>query len=223
MNDNLGPRPKRKPLLALALWVVALGLVGGAISLLRMAKVRMEERRSGYGAVSSIERIRQPVERCSDVDAATIDPKPKPTTLAAIKSLVRPASINFRRSNFARRRVPGFETTIWSFEATITEAVFRSDGDLYLVVEAEGARGSVEVPDPSLCVGSPYQARIANVRTEILRELGGRMPNYHLSVKARLTGVGFFGTEGASDNGARLEPLLGVEWLPQHSIPVPAG
>jgi len=104
--------------------------------------------------------------------------------------------------------------SVWTIEATIKEASLRSDGDLYLVIEAGNIRGCVEAPDPRGCKGSPFYEQIAQVRRKILDKVGGVLPKYDLNVRAKFMGIGFFGTAGRGDNGARLEPLLGVEWLP---------
>jgi hypothetical protein len=161
----------------------------------------------------SLEIIRAKVQRGVDPDARFVNLQPENMTVGLLRQVDRPATLNLRRQEFAQTRIAPFETQVWKIRARVAQIRLRTDGDLYIVIESDGKRACVELPDPSHCEGSPFYSQIKKLRAEIEQR-------YQLSVKpvavnrmALLTGVGFFGTGGVRDNGARLHPLLAIRWL----------
>lgn len=186
-----------------------LAVAAAGIVYLRHAKSQQE----GFVSLpESLETIRTPIQRTTDPGASRIDSTAKPTSLAQMKSLERPAELDGNRKASAFDRIGPFETQNWTIHVRVIEAMLRADNDLYLVIEDGGLKGCVELPDPRLCVGSPYYARLAALRKRLDDELRPGPTRVHLNREATLTGVGFFGTGNKKDNGARLMPLLDLKW-----------
>jgi hypothetical protein len=162
----------------------------------------------------STETLRRPVEQGIDPDAKAIDLTPQDTSFLAMKALVRPAQLESDPPLFTNHRIAPFEMHVWRFKATIEEARLRTDHDIYIVVNSGGRRGCVEIPDPAMCAGSRFLKQIVVLRTQIVDQLGRRNRQKYIGKEAILTGVGFFGTSNKEDNGARLLPLLKLEWVP---------
>src|ERR1051326_5765357 len=103
--------------------------------------------------------------------AAQVKREPVATTLKAIRSMPRPQGLDRNRLAFADQRISPLETQVWRIHAKVTEAVLRVDGDLYLVIEADGVRGCAELPDPQLCQTSPFLKEITALRRRLEQEL----------------------------------------------------
>lgn len=161
------------------------------------------------------------VKRAADPDAAKIAKVPVKTTIEAMLQQVRPDDLNADISTeaYQNRRIGPFETTLWQVDATVTEIVKRSDGDYYLVIEdGKGHKSVVEVPDPELCKDSVKLAEITALRKQLEAKFHPSAQPQTLKVKARISGLGFFGFAKSRDgkpptNGARLMPGLKIDWL----------
>ncbi|HVT14265.1 MAG TPA: hypothetical protein VHE55_18525 [Fimbriimonadaceae bacterium] len=194
-------------------WLAFLALLGAAIAgILYLRRLERAEERF-VPLPPSLEAVRRPVERAVDPEAASIAAVPLPTTLKEIRSMLRPAELGENRLGVADHRVAPLETHIWTLRAKVKEAEIRADNDLYLVIEEGGIGGCAELPDPKLCKGSPFQKQIEAVRAQIDKELHPSRSPLPVGRDAELTGIGYFGTAGKLDNGARLMPLLRIRWL----------
>jgi hypothetical protein len=161
------------------------------------------------------------IKHASDKQSAGISLTPKPTTIEAMLKAVRPDDLagDISTEAYQFKRAGPFETTNWQVSANITEVVLRSDGDYYLVIEdGRGHRSVVEVPDPKLCADSTKLKEITTARKAIEEKFHPTAQPKKVNVKARVTGLGFFGMARSRDgkkpgNGARIMPGLKVEWL----------
>jgi hypothetical protein len=148
-----------------------------------------------------------------DADARLVNREAKPITIGELRNFDRPDELNRNRHGFAGERIAPLETQVWSLRARVLQIYRRPDGDYYLVIESNGLRGCVEAPDPSGCEASIFYRQIKQVRDQL--DAVFRISSKALVVnrEAQLTGVGFYGTGGLRDNGARLHPLLSLEWV----------
>jgi len=159
------------------------------------------------------------IKLTTDAGAKAINPKPKVTTLSAIMGMQRPAGMpaSGKRAEAHSKRYAPLETTVWQLDVHVSRIELREDGDFYLVIEdGKGAGTVAELPDPALCKGSPFLAKITDVRKMLAKQLGPSPRSKAVSRRARLTGIGYFGKSRLSDathNGARIQPLLSVKWL----------
>ena len=161
------------------------------------------------------------IKRATDAAAAKISVTPTKTTIEAMLKVVRPDGLaaDLSTPEFQEKRAGPFETTLWQVDATITEVVKRADGDFYLVIESPtGARSVVEVPDPALCTGSKKLAEITAARQALEAKFHPTAQPQKVHLKARVTGLGFFGNAKAREghpatNGARIMPGLKIDWL----------
>jgi hypothetical protein len=183
----------------LVAWVLPALLIGG----LYYVATRKIPDSSGPSLIAPDPRAG--LGRMDDSDVSKVDIKIRKTTIGEIVSFQRPADLQ------PGRRVAPFETTLWKFEATIEEAELRSDGDIYLVISSpSGGRTVAELPPQA---GGPFHDRIKATREQIERELKPSGQPKIVKRKAWLTGVGFFGRASKVSNGARLNPLVELEWI----------
>lgn len=195
----------------ITLWLLALACLSAGIVYLRNQKAAEDHIES---LPPSIESVRVAIERTTDPQAASVSQTPKLTSLAALRSMPRPRELDQDRRSYSQSRIRPFETQVWTFRAKVLQAEIRTDNDLYLVVESDGVRSCVEVPDPHLCRPSPLHQRISSLRERLQNELHPGTKPVAVNREANLTGIGYFGTAGKGENGARLMPLLDVKWLP---------
>lgn len=123
------------------------------------------------------------------------------------------------------KRVPRYETTVWTLEVKLKEYTREDDEDYHLVLEDESGNTMVaELPNPP-CVPATAPAmikeRIQIARDDFDRRFNGtarptsrpKSPN----VKIRIAGIGMFDREhgqlGRAGNGIELHPVLGLEFL----------
>ena len=173
-----------------------------------------------YGAQRN-ESSRIAIKRATDSGATQIPRRAKRITIEEMLAQVRPEGLapDISTPEFQEKRVPGFETTKWLVDATITEVVKRADGDFYCVIEGKsGARTVFEAPDPELCKGSHFLDEIKKVRKTLDDKFHPTEERAKVNIKVQLTGLGFFGFQGraqdgsgARTNGARLMPVLNVK------------
>jgi hypothetical protein len=208
-DDSLVP-PRLRPYQR---FLVVLSIVAAiAISIWFLRRAKTTNAMPIHQPLPSIEAVREPVQRAIDPEAKGISGVGVDATFAELRAMKRPDLLEEDRPATANLRIAPLEKQVWRFTATVTEVQLRRDKDLYLVIEAEGLRGCVELPDPDLCKGSPFYSRIASLRSRLDQELKPTMTPAKIGRKAILTGIGFFGTAGKNDNGARLMPLLDLKW-----------
>lgn len=165
------------------------------------------------------ESSRITIKHASDAGAAKIPAKAQQTTIEDMLKQTRPDGLapDLSSPEYQTKRIENFETTKWTVDAYITEVVKRADGDFYCVIEsAGGAKTVIEAPDPELCAGSHFLDEIKSVRKMLEDKFHPTAQSVKVHIKAKLTGLGFFGfqgraTSGARTNGARLMPVLGVK------------
>ncbi len=154
---------------------------------------------------------RRSVKRAIDPGATAILRVPTQTTLRAIDNLPRPGQLP------SDIRLAPFETTIWRFRAKLTEVTVSEDNDFYIIVESDGIRSCIEIPDPANCEGSPFLSEIRAARQDIAARYQPGYLNTPIDREAEVTGVGFYGTVTAlkgmkAPNRARLFPVLKIDW-----------
>jgi hypothetical protein len=109
-------------------------------------------------------------------------------------------------------RVGPFEKQVWSVDAHIKSIQLRKDGDYYMEIQdSTGHKSVVEVPDPSLCKGSPLESKIAATRKELSERYHPTDQKQDVDTDAKIEGVGFYGWHGRP-NGGRLMPGLNVSF-----------
>jgi hypothetical protein len=161
------------------------------------------------------------IKRATDSASAKIAAAPKKTTIEELLKAVRPDDLapDISTEAYQTKRIGPLETTNWQLDATVSEVIKRPDGDFYLVIEdGKGNKSVVEVPDPKLCAGSHKLAEITAARKAVEDKFHPNEQPQKVNIKARITGLGFFGYARAKDgkkpgNGARIMPGLKVEWL----------
>jgi hypothetical protein len=114
------------------------------------------------------------------------------------------------------------EVTRYTVEATILRVKQEMDGDYEMVIQ--GSNGATMIaespaPDHTFVGDSPWLKEMAAVRKQLDEKfsmVGGPAP-HRGSVRARITGVGFFdlphGQSGVAPNGIELHPVLRLELL----------
>lgn len=153
------------------------------------------------------------VKTLADPAARTVSLKPRPTTVAALIRLPRPANYHIGT------RLRGVGTTLFRIRARLVGAQLETDHDIHLDVAdpRTGRTMVVEFPD-SRCWGvatsfakpTMHSARLAFVRACGTVERGFT----HLKGVATITGVGFFdrvhrhAVPGAAANAIELHPAL---------------
>ncbi len=175
---------------------------------------------SAYGYQRS-ESSRISIKHGTDAAAAKIPSRAKATTVEEMLNQTRPDGLapDLKTPEYQEKRIEKFETTKWTVEVLITEIIKRADGDFYMVIEgATGAKTVVEAPDPELCEGSHFLKDIKRVRKILDDKFHPTGQPLKVHIKAKLTGVGFFGYQGRGgtgpvSNGARLMPALDVKIL----------
>lgn len=204
----IGPKKNR-----VATWIGGLSIVATAIAGIVYLRHLKEIDESPIRMPTSLETIRRSVERSVDQDVAGVNRSPIQTSLGQLRAFPPPVALVQDRFALADRRAAPFETHVWRLRARVVEAMLRTDNDLYLVIEGDGTRSCVEVPDPRLCQGSPFLDQITKVRNQLEEDLHPTFHRSRVDREAELVGVGYFGTAGKNDNGARLMPLLQVRWI----------
>jgi hypothetical protein len=120
----------------------------------------------------------------------------------------------------ANNRVSPFETTVWVFNATLTQYKLESDSDYHLILsDASGNTLIAEIPLPA-CVGSgsPFLSGITNARTEFNARFTPTSSFQTANIPVRIVGVGMFdflhGQTGVAPNGIELHPVLDIIFNP---------
>ena len=155
-----------------------------------------------------------------DPDAASIDLNPKSISIADLVAMKMPESAKGGIDAFQTSRVGPFEKSTYRVEAKITSIEHKKDGDYYMVVKDQsGKQAVVEVPDPSLCKGSPLEGKIAEARKTLEERYHPTDKPKIVNDPATLDGVGFYGFKGRPGSGGkgstpRLMPGVGVSFGP---------
>ncbi|MBL8066981.1 MAG: hypothetical protein JNM28_00880 [Armatimonadetes bacterium] len=154
---------------------------------------------------------RRLVKTTMDAAASEIDLNPKDITVEELMAMHLPADLGGRRGSFERYtfRVHG----------RLESIELKKDGDFYMVIRGEkGGHTVVEVPDPSICKGSPLEGQIAATRKELEEKYHPTPEKKTVDETVTVTGVGFYGwgKSGKSGSngstGARLMPGTGVKF-----------
>lgn len=154
-----------------------------------------------------------------DPEARTIDYHPKKTTLSEMLSIPRPPGMrqDGQRGGQYAKRVAPFETTIWELKVHVLRIEVRADGDYYLVIVDDKGNGTVaELPKPEACKGSRFQNKVMETRKSLDAHLSPSGQPKLVGKWAIIRGIGHFGQSKLSDkndNGARIQPLLGLTWV----------
>ncbi len=169
---------------------------------------------------SKAKPTRVAVKHGLDPAAINISRTAKDITIEDLLKMERPEGLadDISSAAFQDQRVGPLETQVWRIKAKVKSIIKRRDGDYFLTIESpSGATTVVEVPDPSLCKGSPLEKDITEVRSELEAKFHPNDKPKDVNAEATIEGVGFWGQKGkpggkSSGNGARLMPGLGFEW-----------
>jgi hypothetical protein len=178
------------------------------------------------GQVNEIRQVvkpglaRWPVKTGQDEDVARVSATPVVTTVEDLGKLARPMDPFAVVPELQSHRAPPAELTIYTVEGTIVSGILEVDGDFELTLQGKtGATMRVEAPNPApqFIGNSSWAKEIATVRKQLDEKLKPERRLTRTSVRARITGVGFFdqmhGQTGLAPNGIELHPILRVEFL----------
>ena len=180
------------------------------------------------GQVTEVKQIvkaglsRWPVKTGQDPDRNRVAASPVATTVEELRKLTPPSRDEWGSERWQSHRITPVELTRYTVEATIVRVKREMDGDYELIIQgSSGATMIVEspAPDPTFIGDSPWLNEMGAVRKQLDEKFsmaGGPAPQ-RSSVRARITGVGFFdlvhGQSGVAPNGIELHPVLRVEFL----------
>ena len=146
------------------------------------------------------------------------------TTVDDLVSLPRPDDMQSPMSDYPaydQHRARPAEYIIWTLEADIISHKQDVDGDYVLVIQGASEQTMVaEVPYPAppfVDPSSRWAKDIAAVREKVRNKLNPQPQLQKASVRARITGIGFFdrvhGQIGvAGQNGIELHPVIDIEF-----------
>ena len=168
---------------------------------------------------------RWPVKTLSDQDAAQVNFTPVQSSVAALRSLVPPASPP------QSSRIGATELTVFTITAQVVEMKLEEDHDIHLVIAEPGdpmATMITEFPDADTCSGavaSAHAQEMRAARAALIAAFGQPASSHFTSVSgsASVTGVGFFdvlhGQTGVAPNGIELHPVIGFTRLSGGAAP----
>lgn len=173
---------------------------------------------------------RWPVKTVTDDDRNRINAAVQDTTVEALLLLERPGDMPLTRPvpRWQSKRADGSETTKWQVEARIIGYKWEKDGDFHIVIQSLTSAFTMIVEAPQEGTGSdgrpfvddtsPFKAQIEAARKKLRDRLQPTPAFNNASLRARLTGIGFFdilhGQTGvAQSNAIELHPILDVEFL----------
>ena len=150
------------------------------------------------------------------LDAGTedIEPLPSAATCRDLMQITRPGDLanDNTSARYQEMRIPPFETRVWRVEATITQVVVRDDNDFYLILDDGTGMVVAELPPPEMVEGSVFGKRMREARGAIEAKLHPTKAPRNPKQRAVVTALGFFGKAKPGANGARLQPVISVEW-----------
>jgi hypothetical protein len=149
-----------------------------------------------------------------DAGAKKIDSLPTATTCAELLRIPRPADLadDISTARYQEIRIPPLETKIWRVEATITQVVVRDDNDFYLILDDGAGMVVAELPPPEMVAGSVFGKKMRGAREAIEAKLHPTKAPRNPRQKVVVTALGFFGKAKPGANGARLQPIISVDW-----------
>jgi hypothetical protein len=164
---------------------------------------------------------RWPVKTGTDEDVSRVDATPVATTIEELVKLARPWAPTLDPPAMQSRRAAPAELTVYTVEGTLVSGYLEADGDFVLTIAGPtGTTMRVEAPNPSPLFVSPtsrWAREISVVRKQLDEKLKPTQRVTRISVRARITGVGFFdrahGATGAAPNVIELHPVLRAEFL----------
>lgn len=153
------------------------------------------------------------VKTLGDPNARSVVMKPKPTTVAALTKLHRPAVYHIGT------RLHGVGTTVWQVHADLVGAQIEHDHDIHLIIADPhtGVTMVAEFPDVA-CWGAktsfarPLMQRARAAFLAACGPVGSEFP--HFTGQATITGVGFYDrfhrhlVPGTAPNAIELHPAL---------------
>jgi hypothetical protein len=170
------------------------------------------------GPSSSKSSPRISVQHGYDADAAKVDPSPKTITIEALLATRNLSNRKIDLAQYKNRRAAPFETTTFAVTGSIKSIKHEKDGDYYMVIKGKsGAEAIVEVPDPSLCKGSPLLSEIKAARASLEKRYHPTDEVQSLNEEITVDGVGFLGSRrkpgsGSFGSSVRLMPGTGVKF-----------
>jgi len=171
---------------------------------------------------------RWPVKTATDDDARQIVTKPVHITVEELLALPRPADMPLNEANpkYQNHRARGAETTIYTIEAEVVECRLSMDADYHVTVRSEAGQTMVlEIPNPDptfVPPGGRFARQLAGARREFdtRYHLTVPMKTVPVNVRARITGIGYFGHSSRATEGnlIQLHPLLKIQWLKANPV-----
>lgn len=157
---------------------------------------------------------RAAIRHALDAGAEKIDPLPSVTTCRELLHIPRPSDLagDISTARYQEERIAPFETKVWRVEATITQVVVRDDNDYYLILDDGTGMIVAEAPPPEMVEGSVFEKQMRGAREAIEAKLHPTKAPRNPGQKAVVTALGFFGKAKPGANGARLQPIISVEW-----------
>jgi hypothetical protein len=156
------------------------------------------------------------VKTGTDPDAAFVDlANPAPGSILLLGLIPPPPDPPGPPAN---QRVVPQETTVFTFDATMTLYKFEDDVDYHIVLSDEFGNTLVsEIPSPACVgVGSPFASGIASARATFDAKLHAQTFFQTANLPVRVTGVGFFdfkhGQTGVAPNGIEIHPILDIKF-----------
>jgi hypothetical protein len=161
---------------------------------------------------------RAPVQHGIDPGAASVNRTPEKITVEQLVAMRKKVGDKIELSSYPTKRIAPFETSSFQIDATIKSIKHEKDGDFYFVLKGDsGAEAVVEVPDPSLCKGSPFLSDIVKARQTLYNKFHPSDTAEVVNTRATITGVGYLGSHKRKGSGsfgaaARLMPGTGVNF-----------
>lgn len=161
---------------------------------------------------------RVPVEHGLDADVSRVNSTPVKITVEELLATRDRGTQSIDLAAYHERRVAPFETTTYEVTGTIKNIKHEKDGDFYFVLQGtSGKQAIIEVPDPSLCKGSPLLPAISAAREALEKRYHPTDKPKDLNEEITVDGVGFLGSRrkkgsGSFGSSVRLMPGTGVKF-----------
>ncbi len=165
---------------------------------------------------------RRQVEHGTDVDAVKIQLKP---TVVSVEELLALRDKTCSKMDFAKfrdRRFKPFEMTVYRISGTLISIRVDKEGDLNFVVKGRtGARAIIEIPEADECKGSPFLAKMIEVRQILETRFHPKRDVLALSEPITVEGIGYLGSRRKAGDKpfgetVRLMPAIRVEFGVAH-------
>ena len=158
------------------------------------------------------------VMTATDPGAQRIASRPRPTTIATLSAMPRPAALPLDGKpapQYRHVRFAPVETTLWAVDADLIEIHHADDGDYHLLLkDPQGRRLVCELPDPAK-LQRPCRFAGAMVRARArLALLKPSKTVMLVNTHVQIIGVGYFGAanplESSARNGIQLHPVVSI-------------